>query len=473
MEGRKILATFTICISLAVILVFALGTGHPNYPSLNEIIGKKLYRDDFEGYEKGETNLVTIHLLNLTNSEGVLRLVKYKGKWKSELDYTLYANFREFKDRFIDFSSISEEVKSDSELFKNVKIIRLRFEINEKLNKLNGSIEVDGKSFLDFESKSVVRNDVYNAKLCYGLAISLLSFLSIGIMINHYTVCLRDMAFAGQTSVKMLNLMLLYEFTFISWQIHNAYSDLVDTGVEFILMAAIWGVGNFICILMLSSTVYALNANSQAMSFQSDSSDVKDIHLCITCLLSVIFALIILLSKFYFITVPLLHLFFVPQIIMNAKNGYNKSVSLVTITIILLTKGLVSAYFLVYEDNFIKYKPDYLMFGTITCFLGIQGLVLYLQRSHPRFLVPRKYRPMNYDYYRSKEEEAKLKGSDNTCGICMTPLNIGICMEQVVNSSQTLHTPCDHKFHQNCLLNWFEVKMECPACKAILPPFEG
>jgi hypothetical protein len=31
-------------------------------------------------------------------------------------------------------------------------------------------------------------------------------------------------------------------------------------------------------------------------------------------------------------------------------------------------------------------------------------------------------------------------------------------------------SPCNHKFHIACLLEWMSVKMECPTCRNILPP---
>jgi hypothetical protein len=30
-------------------------------------------------------------------------------------------------------------------------------------------------------------------------------------------------------------------------------------------------------------------------------------------------------------------------------------------------------------------------------------------------------------------------------------------------------TPCDHKFHPNCLKEWIEIKLECPSCRSSLP----
>jgi hypothetical protein len=30
-------------------------------------------------------------------------------------------------------------------------------------------------------------------------------------------------------------------------------------------------------------------------------------------------------------------------------------------------------------------------------------------------------------------------------------------------------TPCDHVFHEGCLTQWADVKLECPVCRSVLP----
>ena len=34
---------------------------------------------------------------------------------------------------------------------------------------------------------------------------------------------------------------------------------------------------------------------------------------------------------------------------------------------------------------------------------------------------------------------------------------------------QIMRTPCNHKFHVSCLVEWMSIKMECPTCRAPLP----
>jgi hypothetical protein len=33
-----------------------------------------------------------------------------------------------------------------------------------------------------------------------------------------------------------------------------------------------------------------------------------------------------------------------------------------------------------------------------------------------------------------------------------------------------LETPCNHRFHEDCLAKWMNMKLECPSCRAVLPP---
>lgn len=48
------------------------------------------------------------------------------------------------------------------------------------------------------------------------------------------------------------------------------------------------------------------------------------------------------------------------------------------------------------------------------------------------------------------------------CVICMT--------EVTVSDRDYMVTPCLHLFHEACLQQWMDVKMECPTCRTVLPP---
>mmetsp|Transcript_46661 Transcript_46661/g.99842 ORF Transcript_46661/g.99842 Transcript_46661/m.99842 type:complete len:419 (+) Transcript_46661:1-1257(+) len=82
------------------------------------------------------------------------------------------------------------------------------------------------------------------------------------------------------------------------------------------------------------------------------------------------------------------------------------------------------------------------------------------QRWGPRWFIPWVCMPLAYNYHRSSSVDP---GTD--CVICM----IEIDPEE---ARKCVTTPCNHKFHQSCLEQWMEVKMECPTCRTLLPPIQ-
>jgi len=89
-----------------------------------------------------------------------------------------------------------------------------------------------------------------------------------------------------------------------------------------------------------------------------------------------------------------------------------------------------------------------------------QVIVMLLQRRWgARWFVPWACMPWAYNYHRTSQVEP---GTD--CVICMGELD--------PEDGRRVITPCNHKFHDACLQQWMDVKMECPTCRAPLPPIQ-
>ena len=78
-------------------------------------------------------------------------------------------------------------------------------------------------------------------------------------------------------------------------------------------------------------------------------------------------------------------------------------------------------------------------------------------------------------------EDNQVGGPSNTtsllseCTICMNRLRFEPSDSPNSSSIRTFYyfqTPCGHKFHQRCLLNWMQVKLECPVCREELPALD-
>ena len=175
-------------------------------------------------------------------------------------------------------------------------------------------------------------------------------------------------------------------------------------------------------------------------------------------------------------------------------------------------------YFRAIPNNIIKLKPYYKesLIGLLIILLSIA--LLYLQDIYgSKFLIP-KFLKKQYNYfltlkkYKKKinlnttKKNNKLMDSitmnstitDNsshsilssdvsvntdTCTICLDDLENEIQENDIKNKNfkriikkirkgVVMCPPCNHGFHPACLLQWMEIKMECPYCKLSLPQID-
>jgi hypothetical protein len=81
---------------------------------------------------------------------------------------------------------------------------------------------------------------------------------------------------------------------------------------------------------------------------------------------------------------------------------------------------------------------------------------------------------------RNRKEGKRTKGetvmtaetvTEVRTGCCAPCLECVICYNDIDTSNRTAYmiAPCNHVFHKECLVQWMEVKMECPVCRHNLP----
>jgi len=176
----------------------------------------------------------------------------------------------------------------------------------------------------------------------------------------------------------------------------------------------------------------------------------------------------------------LLYSFWVPQIVYNAVNNTKKpffqSPAGGYALLMSLTRLFIPLYVYGCPRNFVATLGDHSEFThlynptaclVLAAWLACQILVLYLQdRLGSRFFLPAAFHPVVYNYHRaipqSEEAANELEAGGKECVICYNIVDY--------QSQDYMITPCNHLFHDDCLSQWMDVKMECPVCRAPLPP---
>ena len=167
--------------------------------------------------------------------------------------------------------------------------------------------------------------------------------------------------------------------------------------------------------------------------------------------------------------------YWVPQIIRNVKTNarepvcdhylYGMSVSrLLLPAYLLLVQDALPRVLMVPSTNAITPSQRLKVFVSLVAWQAIQVALLKLQRiKGARCFVPDYLVPKPYDYQRDPAHILRAAGAEGPeCAICMGPVN--------AVTGEFMVTPCDHMFHEICLRQWMDLKMECPVCRAALPP---
>jgi transmembrane E3 ubiquitin-protein ligase len=175
-------------------------------------------------------------------------------------------------------------------------------------------------------------------------------------------------------------------------------------------------------------------------------------------------------------------LIWVPQILKNATNKARNVPDTKFIISLTMTQCFLPIYMRGCSDNQFLTRPDQQWWILFISVLLAQITILILQKKiGSRFFLPEKYRYWNeYNYYRNLEE-ADVEEGETECCICLNLLSYIETDAATHNPRRMFYqyqrivfmqTPCAHKFHSNCLKPWMRQKLECPKCRAELPPLD-
>lgn len=165
-------------------------------------------------------------------------------------------------------------------------------------------------------------------------------------------------------------------------------------------------------------------------------------------------------------------LYWVPQIVHDIRHGTRNALHPGFIIGISITRGLLPMYLWgcpvgIFSGDLYPRLPSAPSFGFCVAVVLLQlvqiGIMAAQRVLGPRWFVPWICLPHVYNYYRVVTADmAAHFGQSVDCVICMAEVGL--------QDPTHVITPCDHRFHRACLDKWMDVKMECPTCRAVLPP---
>jgi len=86
--------------------------------------------------------------------------------------------------------------------------------------------------------------------------------------------------------------------------------------------------------------------------------------------------------------------------------------------------------------------------------------------------------PAKHNYFQKIQLHSLQK--EDACSICMDNLGhdsscLKTPMLKIDENSviQVMKTPCKHIFHEKCLKDWMDIKLECPYCRTMLPSLDS
>ena len=356
----------------------------------------------------------------------------------------------------------------------NIKIKKIPGDLNCTFNKnsVDCSLLFEYTYIQSFslKGKRVMTNDMQQPIVSYSFVISCVSITLILAFSRHTQDCIASESVAKKTPIEFLILQSAIDLWYSIW--HLYLSLVFYMAHEYLILAAFM---TFAVYLVLHGRLLMHTWKAQNPGLAQDGILMFKIRFSIFESFWLIFILsfipVFIVFKDMKILIVLVSHNYLPLIYNSARYGYKNSIKPEIIVTITIARLLLLLYLFGFAHEFMKPEADYKACLVFILYFGVQTGVVLLQNKHPRFFLPKICRPVTYTYFRDVEFERIQERSE--CIICMTELNLGGGDgAEILNFSRTMHTPCKHMFHEDCLGDWMNLKMECPTCRTPLPLVE-
>lgn len=213
-----------------------------------------------------------------------------------------------------------------------------------------------------------------------------------------------------QTSLTMLIMNAIIDSFLCLWNINQAFTSLI--AFDYMMLSAFWSFAVFLVVQgrLLMLVWKAQNPEYTELGFEHLRRMYQQFHTKFCTIIITIVGFLVFFNFLYKISIFMLYLFFIPQIVLNAVQGYRDALPHVVILQISGARLALVLYLFGCPQNFLVREPDLWFCAIISAEILFQVAVLFVQRSRlgPRFFIPKSLRPKSYSYYRTLQEEQDI-----------------------------------------------------------------
>jgi hypothetical protein len=353
-------------------------------------------------------------------------------------------------------------------------------EITIKINSTNCALNLMASVNLEIEKHE--NKAIYYSMLITMLAVFML--YSVAKMIKNSVESSNE---ANKISMVMIGILTSWDAFICLTHLYLALS--IESMFHFFIMPTFW---YFILFSIFELKLLILIWRARYYDrYQTNEQIRRGLVIFYVKLYAAMFTIIFLLYRFILSNafIVVMSLYLVPQIVHNAMRGQRAEFNGKFLCLIVGTRIMLPLYYRGCPDNILEISPAPWFCVTLLLVTGAQILIIYYQSVYgSRFFVPEKFLPPRFNYLMTIPDvdlEAGYFESIDDCVVCLRPLHQDAVLGadstgqsqyllSVLNAgkNQVMRTPCDHKFHVKCLVNWMSYKMDCPTCRARLPPIE-
>jgi hypothetical protein len=340
------------------------------------------------------------------------------------------------------------------------------------ISQVNYRFEVEGSvSFPDqeikfeFSARQVVKNDFLDEVVLYFV-------IYVSLAVAEFVAFSMHIEYSAGSAYRAKGISLLYvgmnasiDMALTFWHFGFIFTDLFSIDLLYIPCSC----SLILCLIAINPLALTVwKAQNPQASYvrnrQSEEASFRGRYTAGVVLSAIGFYCLGTWKK---LLIFVLHLFFIPQIVKNVYENYRHSIKPTVYILIAGSRFGVIAYYFGSNSNFLVWRPNHEFVVLLGVVLGLQIIILHLQTKYgPRFFLPKRWLDQAaFSYYRSRAEEELMEPQD--CCICLNPLNLGSIVEAGVG--RTVHTPCNHHYHLECLQSWISVNAQCPTCRRDIP----